>query len=48
MYIRLHEKYPFFLVYSVIQKNGLNFVYLYFLNYTSYMSELHNIWKKMS
>jgi len=29
--------------YSVIQKDGLNFVLLYFLNYTWYMNDLHNI-----
>jgi hypothetical protein len=30
-------------MYSVIQKDGLNFVRLYFLNYTWYMNDLHNI-----
>jgi len=30
-------------IYSVIQKDGLNFVRLYFLNYTRYMNDLHNI-----
>ena len=29
--------------YSVIQKDGLNFVLLYFLNYTWYINGLHNI-----
>ena len=29
--------------YSVIKKNGLNFVRLYFLNYTWYVDDLHNI-----
>jgi len=29
--------------YSVIQKDGLYFVRLYFLNYTSYVNDLHNI-----
>ena len=29
--------------YSVIQKDGLNFVHLYFLNYTWYVNDLHNI-----
>ena len=29
--------------YSVIQKDGLNFVRLYFLNYTWYVNDLHNI-----
>jgi len=29
--------------YSVIQKDGLNFVRLYFLNYTWYVNYLHNI-----
>jgi hypothetical protein len=30
-------------IYSVIQKDGLNFVRLYFLNYTWYVNDLHNI-----
>ena len=30
-------------IYSLIQKDGLNFVCLYFLNYTWYVNELHNI-----
>ena len=30
-------------MYSVIQKDGLKFVRLYFLNYTWYMNDLHNI-----
>ena len=29
--------------YRVIQKVGLNFVRLYFLNYTRYVNDLHNI-----
>jgi hypothetical protein len=29
--------------YSVIQKDGLNFVRLYFLNYTWYVNDPHNI-----
>jgi len=29
--------------YSVIQKDGLSFVHLYFLNYTWYVNDLHNI-----
>jgi hypothetical protein len=29
-------------MYSVIQKDGLNFVRLYFLNYTWYVNDLHN------
>ena len=28
--------------YSMIQKDGLNFVCLYFLNYTWYVNDLHN------
>ena len=28
---------------KVIQKDGLNFVRLYFLNYTWYVNDLHNI-----
>jgi len=35
-------------LYSVIQKGGLNFVRLYFLNYTWYVNDLHNIWKRRS
>ena len=31
------------LSYSVIQKHGLNFVYLYFLNYKWYVNDLYNI-----
>jgi hypothetical protein len=31
------------LIYSVIQKDGLSFVRLYFLNYTWYANDLHNI-----
>jgi len=38
----------FILIYSMIQKDGLNFVCLYFLNYTWYMNDLHNIWKRRS
>ena len=34
--------------YSVIKKDGLNFVGLYFLNYTWYANDLHNIWKRRS
>ena len=30
-------------IYSVIQKDRLNFVRLYFLNYTWYVNYLHNI-----
>jgi len=29
----------------VIQKDGLSFVRLYFLIYTWYVNELHNIWR---
>ena len=31
------------LKYSVIQKDGLNFIHIYFLNYTWYVNDLHNI-----
>jgi len=34
--------------YSVIRKDGLNFVCLYFLKYTWYVNELHIIWKRRS
>jgi len=30
-------------IYRVIKKDGLNFVRLYFLNYTWYVDDLHNI-----
>jgi hypothetical protein len=30
-------------MYRVIQKDGLNFVRLYFLNYTWYVNDLRNI-----
>jgi hypothetical protein len=33
-------------VYKVIQKDGLNFVRLYFRNYTWYVNNLRNIWKR--
>jgi len=29
--------------YTMIKKDGLNFVRLYFLNYTRYVNDLHNI-----
>ena len=32
-----------FRIYRVIKKDGLNFVRLYFLNYTWYVNDLHNI-----
>jgi len=32
----------------MIKKDGLNFVRLYFLNYTCYVNDLHNIWKRRS
>jgi len=31
------------LKYSVIKKDGLNFVHLYFLNYTLYVNDLRTI-----
>ena len=45
-----HSKKRFILIvkYSVIQKDGLNFVRLYFLNYTWYVNDLHNISKRKS
>jgi len=36
------------ILYSVIQKDGLNFVRLYFLNYTWYVNDLYNTWKRKS
>jgi len=32
--------------YSVLKNIGLNFVRLYFLNYTWYVNDLRNIWKR--
>jgi len=32
----------------MIQKDGLNFVRLYFLNYTWYVNGLHDNWKRRS
>jgi len=32
----------------VMQNYGLNFVRLYFLNYTLYVKDLRNIWKRSS
>jgi len=32
----------------VIQKVGLNFLRLYFLNYTWSVNDLHNVWKRRS
>ena len=34
--------------YSEVQKDGLSFVLLYFLSYTRYVDDLHNIWKRRS
>ena len=39
--VRLFHPNP--LTYSVFQKDGLNFVRLYFLNYTWYENNLHNV-----
>jgi len=33
-------------LYRAIKKDGLNFVRLYFLNYTRYVNDLHNNWKR--
>ena len=44
----LHSAIIFKRLYSVIKKDGLNFVRLYFLNYTWYVNDLHNIWKRRS
>jgi len=30
-------------IYSVIKKDGLSFILLYFLNYERYVNDLHNI-----
>jgi len=30
-------------IYSVIQIDGLNFIHLYFLHFTWYVNDLHNI-----
>ena len=42
-YRHLHPMQQQTLTYSVIQKDSLNFVHLYFLNYTWYVNDLHNI-----
>ena len=34
--------------FMVIQKDGLSSVRLYFLNYTRYVNDVHNIWKRRS
>ena len=39
IYIYIHT----YIYYSVIQKDGLNFVRLYFPKYTWYVNDLHNI-----
>jgi len=33
----------FYGIYSVIQKDGLKFILLYFLNYVWYIDDLHNV-----
>jgi len=33
----------FYDIYRVIQKDGLNFVRLYFINYTWYVNDINNI-----
>jgi len=38
----LHEDH-YTLFYNVIEKDGLNFARLYFLNYIRYLNYLHNI-----
>ena len=40
---RMRDHLP---IYSVNQTDGLNFVRLYFLNYTRYVNDLNNIWKR--
>ena len=42
------QKYYTSSIYSVIQKDWLKFVRLYFLNYTRYVNDLYNIWKRRS
>jgi len=32
-------------IHGEIQKDGLNFVHLYFLKYVCYVNDLHNIWR---
>jgi len=39
---------PSYTTYSVIKKDGLNFVRLYFLNCTRNINDLHNIWNSKS
>jgi len=38
----INHLYLYIPIYSVIQKDGLNFVRLCFLNYTWYVNDLHN------
>jgi len=39
----LRQKFPRIMEAKMIKKDGLNFVRLYFLNYTRYVNDLHNI-----
>jgi len=41
--IRIKIRKIYMYIYRVIQKDGFNFVRLYFLNYTWYVNDLHNI-----
>jgi hypothetical protein len=43
LYIFSDKKGPVYFKYSVIQKDGLNFVRLYFVNYTRHVNDLRNI-----
>ena len=42
------ELWNYVLLYNVIQKDGPNFVRLYFLKYTWYVNDLLDIWKRRS
>ena len=47
-YVNKTNKKHSFYIYSVTQKDGLNFVRLNFLNYMWYMNDLQNISKRRS
>ena len=42
-YMLGHKMHLYYLMYSVIKKNELNFVRVYFLNYTWYVNDLHSV-----
>ena len=48
MFYTLPDLVYMLLIYRVIQKDGVNFVRLYFLTDTWYMNDLRTIWKTSS